>query len=52
MISVLPFVSRLFEKLVYDQLYQYLNKNGFLAPPSQSGFRTFHSTVTALFKMH
>ena len=26
-ISVLPAVSRLFEKLVYDQLYRYLDEN-------------------------
>ena len=36
-ISVLPVVSRLFEKLVYNQLYQYLNENSLLAS-SQSGF--------------
>ena len=27
-ISVLPVISRLFERLVYDQLYQHLNSNG------------------------
>ena len=48
-ISVLPVVSRPFEKLVFNQLYQYLSKNDLLAP-SQSGFRTLHSTATALLK--
>ena len=48
-ISVLPVVSRLFEKLVFNQLYQNLNTNDLLAP-SQSGFRTLHSTATALLK--
>ena len=48
-ISVLPVVSRLFERLVYNQLYQHLNTNDLLAP-SQSGFRTLHSTATALLK--
>ena len=48
-ISVLPVISRLFEKLVFDQLYQYLDDNGFLSP-DQSGFRALHSTVTSLLK--
>ena len=26
-ISVIPVVSKVFEKIVYDQLYQYLNDN-------------------------
>ena len=38
-ISVLPVVSRLFERLVLIQPYQHLNTNDLLAP-SQSGFRT------------
>ena len=49
-ISVLPVVSRLSEKLVYNQLYQYLNLNDLLAS-NQSGFRTLHSTATALLKI-
>ena len=48
-ISVLPIVSRFFERLVYNQLYQHLNTNDLLTP-SQSGFRTLHSTATALLK--
>ena len=48
-ISVLPVVSRLFEKLVYNQLYQLLNENSLLAS-GQSGFRALHSTITALLK--
>jgi len=35
-ISVLPVLSRLFEKLIYDQLYQYLDRGGFLTS-EQSG---------------
>ena len=38
-LSVLPVVSRLFEKLVYNQLYDYL-----------SGFRALHSVLTSLLK--
>ena len=48
-ISVLPVVSRLFEKLVFSQLYQYLNTNCFINS-NQSGFRELHSTVTCLLK--
>ena len=48
-ISVLPVVSRLFEKLIYDQFYQYLNKHKYLVS-HQSGFRSLHSVVTCLLK--
>ena len=48
-ISVLPVVSRLFEKLVFSQLYRYLNDNCFINS-NQSGFRELHSTVTCLLK--
>ena len=30
-ISVIPVVSKVFEKIVYDQLYQYLNDNQLLS---------------------
>ena len=48
-ISVLPVISRLFEKLVSDQLYQYMKENG-LFSPDQSGFLRLHSTLTCLLK--
>ena len=46
-ISVLPTVSRLFEKVLYGQLYQYLDENKLLYL-HQSGFRSLHSCVTCL----
>ena len=46
-ISVLPFLSRVFEKLIYNQLYDYLDKNRLLFS-KQSGFRSLHSVVTCL----
>ena len=49
LIYVLPVVSRFFEKLVYDQLYTYLNSNN-LIHSGQSGFRSFHSVLTCLLK--
>ena len=48
-ISVIPVVSKVFEKIVYDQLYQYLNDNQLLSS-CQSGFRSLHSTLTALLE--
>ena len=48
-ISVLPVVSRLFEKLINDQLYQYLDKHKYLVS-HQSRFRSLHSVVTCLLK--
>ena len=48
-ISVLPVVSRFFEKLIYEQLYTYF-KNNHLPSSGQSGFRSFHSVSTSLLK--
>ena len=47
--SVLPVILRLFEKLVTNQLYQYMNDNGHFSS-GQSGFLRRHSTVTCLLK--
>ena len=46
-ISVLPILSKLFEKIVYAHIYEYLIKYK-LIHPNQSGFRSKHSCVTAL----
>ena len=46
-ISVLPVLARVFEKLIYNQLYDYLDKNELLFL-NQSGFRALHSAVTCL----
>ena len=48
-ISVLPFVSRVFEKLIYNQLLDYLDGNNLLFS-RQSGFRSLHSVATCLVK--
>ena len=48
-ISVIPVVAKIFEKLVHEQLYSYLNDNDLLAN-YQSGFRSLHSTLTALLE--
>ena len=40
-------IGRVYERIIYDQLYAYLQLNK-LRINCQSGFRKFHSTVTAL----
>ena len=49
-ISILPIISKVFEKEVFRQLYAYLNENCLLSK-FQSGFRPYHSTVSALIQM-
>ena len=49
-ISVLPAISKICERVVYDQPYRYLNSNDLLTK-NQSGFRSLHSTVTALLHL-
>ena len=46
-ISIIPVVAKVFERIIYDQLYAYLSDNNMIAT-HQSGFRSLHSTVTAL----
>jgi len=48
-ISVIAVVSKVFEKIVYDQLYQYLKDNQLLSS-CQSSFRSLHSTLTVLLE--
>ena len=44
-ITIIPVVATAFKRIVYDQLYHYLNENNLLSR-HQSGFRSLHSTVT------
>ena len=46
-ISVIPVIAKIFEKIVHEQLYEYLNNYNLLTT-CQSGFRSLHSTLTAL----
>ena len=49
-ISVISAVARIFEKIVYDQLDDYVTKNN-LINPRQSGFRSLFSTTTAMLDL-
>ena len=48
-ISIIPVIAKVFERVVYDQIFAFLNENKLLSP-HQSGFRCLHSTVTALLE--
>ena len=48
--SIIPTVAKIFEKIIYDQLCDYLKDNNLLTH-CQSGFRSLHSTLsTALIE--
>ena len=44
-ISVISVVAKAFERIVYDQLYNFLNSEKSISK-QQSRFRSLHSTVT------
>ena len=48
-ISVISVIAKVFERIVYDQLYNCLSNEDIIST-HQSGFRSLHSTVTALLK--
>ena len=49
-ISLLPTISKIFERVMYKQLYQYFNENKLLCE-QQYGFRSQHSTELAAVKL-
>ena len=48
-ISVISIIAKVFERIVYDQLYSFLADEEIITN-QQSGFRSLHSTVTALLE--
>ena len=49
-ISVITVVAKVFERITHDQLYVHLTKYNLRLSKYQSGFRSLHSTVTALLE--
>ena len=49
-IALLPTFSKILEKVVYNQIYKYLDDNNLISP-SQHGFRKNHSTETAVIEL-
>ena len=49
-ISLLPTISKIFQKVIHDQLYEYFDKYNLLAE-QQYGFRKQHSTEYAAVKL-
>src|SRR6218665_1614483 len=50
-ISILPYFSKLFEKVMHTRLYDCTNKLGILYP-HQHGFQPNHSTAMSLLNTH
>ena len=48
-ISVISVIANVFERIVYDQLYNFLSDEDIIST-HQSGFRSLHSTVAALLE--
>ena len=49
-ISLLPICGKIFEKIVFNHLYSFLNSND-LSTKNQSGFRPGDSTVNQLLEL-
>ena len=49
-ISILPIISKIFERSIFNQLYEFLNSNSLLSK-HQFGFRPKNSTLAALIQM-
>uniref|UniRef100_A0A6I8PDN2 RNA-directed DNA polymerase n=1 Tax=Ornithorhynchus anatinus TaxID=9258 RepID=A0A6I8PDN2_ORNAN len=49
-ISLLPFLSKILQRVVYNRCLEFLNSDSFL-DPLQSGFHPFHFTETTLSKV-
>ena len=49
-VSTLPFIGKLMERYVIEQLMDHIHTNNFMEP-LQSAYKSYHSTETALLKV-
>lgn len=49
-VSVLPFFSKIFERVIYKRIFEFINRHGLLYR-NQFGFRRNHSTTLALITL-
>ena len=49
--ALLPVVSKVLERVIFLQIVEYMDKNG-LFHPNHHGFRSLHSTTTAMLQMY
>ena len=47
-ISVISVVAKVFQRIVYDQLYNFLKSEEIISRQQSACFRSLHATVTAL----
>ena len=47
-ISVLSVIPKIFEKVIFDQMYEYLTTHNLLSNLQLYDFRRLHSTLTAV----
>ena len=50
-VAILPVLSKVLERVVFIQLVRYMDQNRFFNP-SHHGYRSFHSTTTAMLQMY
>ena len=49
-ISILPFLNKIFEKIIINQIWSFVSQNNLLCH-QQHGFRAKHNTVTAVLEL-
>ena len=50
-VAIVPILSKILERVIFNQMVQYLNANNLLHP-NHHAFRTQHNTTTALIQMY